>query len=62
MIRPGGFLNTPDPGIYIAGIDAAATLDDAAAGQVGALLARADFGPPTSAGSAITYYSWWYGV
>ncbi len=63
MIRPGGFLNTPDPGIYIAGIDAADTLGDAAADQVGALLARADFAqPPVSAESATSYYSWWYGV
>lgn len=63
MVRPRGFLNTPEPGIYIAGIDAADTLGDAAAGQVGALLARADFAqPPVSAGLATSYYSWWYGV
>ncbi|MGW5440482.1 hypothetical protein [Nocardia asteroides] len=63
MVRPGGFLNTPEPGIYIAGIDAADTLGDAAADQVGALLAQADFGqPPGAAESATSYYSWWYGI
>lgn len=63
MVRPGGFLTTPEPGIYIAGIDVAYTLGDAAADQVGVLLARADFAqPPVSAESATSYYSWWYGV
>lgn len=63
MIRPGGFLNTPEPGIYIAGIDAYATLGDATADQVSALLARADFAPaPISVGSVSSCYSWWYGV
>ncbi|MFF2088575.1 hypothetical protein ACFVVM_32730 [Nocardia sp. NPDC058176] len=66
LTKAGGFLNTPQPGVYFASLYAEEGIGVDLAGQIGSLLEAVDFGVPPDDGrdapASENFYAWWYGV